>query len=230
MTGDHQRLKDVTTPYTKHYPYSWNVFDLAKTAYEPGHKEACMNLIERLYYNVNSKIPSNGLTLFLCACLSGDKELIMFMLKRGADVRHTTNVGDTALYLATFGVLSSSHPDVSVLREIICSGCPVNGANLAGYTALHRAAGHGNLQVIQTLMNYGADPCKASASGIYPMDSAINAGHLEAAKLLEIPMPNPHVWDIVDHHTPPHISLGLQSPQRKHLIESTRRMMSPRVM
>ncbi|WAQ93554.1 hypothetical protein MAR_006025, partial [Mya arenaria] len=129
-----------------------------RTAYEPGHKEACMNLIERLYYNVNSKIPSNGLTLFLCACLSGDKELIMFMLKRGADVRHTTNVGDTALYLATFGVLS----------------------------------------------------------------------HLEAAKLLEIPMPNPHVWDIVDHHTPPHISLGLQSPQRKHLIESTRRMMSPR--
>ncbi|XP_052248805.1 uncharacterized protein LOC127856553 isoform X2 [Dreissena polymorpha] len=186
-----------STPYSLPFPYHWNVFDLAKTAYEPGHSEACVSLIERLHYDVNSVIPSTGLTLFLCACLSGEKKLIKFMLKRGADIKRTTNGGDSALYLATFGVLSSSQPDISVLEEIIYAG---------------------------------ADPCRPSASGIYPIDSATNAGHLDAARLLEIYLPNPHVWDIVDHHTPPHISFGLQSPERKHLIESTRRIMSPKML
>jgi len=42
-----------------------NSISVLQTAYEPGHMEACMNLIEKLHYNVNSEIPSNGLTLFL---------------------------------------------------------------------------------------------------------------------------------------------------------------------
>ncbi|XP_045169176.2 ankyrin-3-like isoform X2 [Mercenaria mercenaria] len=209
---------------------NWSVFDLAKTAYEPGHAQAAINVIEKLHYDVNSVIPSNGLTLFLCACLSGQKGLIKYMLVKGADVTRRTKAGDTALYLATFGILSTSEPDVTVLEELIQSGCDVNSANLAGYTPLHRAAGHGNLNVIQTLLKHGADPYQASCTGIYPIDSAINAGNLHAADLLKINLPNPYVWDVVEPHTPPHIKLGLQSPQRKHLIESTRKIMSPRIM
>lgn len=58
----------------------------------------------------------------------------------------------------------------------------------------------------------------------------ILTGNLDAADLLKINLPNPHVWDVVEPHTPPHIKLGLQSPQRKHLIESTRKLISPRIM
>lgn len=36
-----------------------------QTAYEPGHAETVINIIEKLHYDVNSVIPSNGLTLFL---------------------------------------------------------------------------------------------------------------------------------------------------------------------
>ena len=47
-------------------------------------------------------------------------------------------------------------------------------------------------------------------------------GHVEAAKLLKIKLDNPYLWDIVEPHTPPAIRLGLQSPLKKHLLESTR--------
>ena len=40
----------------------------------------------------------------------------------GGDVTRTTKAGDTALYLATFGVLSSVQPDLQVLEDIIKSG------------------------------------------------------------------------------------------------------------
>ena len=36
-----------------------------QTAYEPGHTEAVIDIVEKLHYDVNSAIPSNGLTLFL---------------------------------------------------------------------------------------------------------------------------------------------------------------------
>jgi hypothetical protein len=48
-------------------------------------------------------------------------------------------------------------------------------------------------------------------------------GHVDAAELLKIEVANPHVWDVVDPHTPPRIQLGLQSPPRRHLLESSRK-------
>ncbi|KAK3580577.1 hypothetical protein CHS0354_002671 [Potamilus streckersoni] len=200
----------------------YSIFDLAKTAYEPGHKEAVMHLVEKLHYDVNFAMPSNGLTLFLCACLSGQRDLINYLLKKGADATLTTKEGDSALYLATFGVLNTPRPNTGILEDLIKAGCCINTSNLRGYTPLHRAASKGDLSVIRTLLRYGADPYLASASGVYPIDSAINAGNLEAAELLKINIANPHVWDVVDPHTPSRIKLGLQSPLRKHLLESSK--------
>ena len=54
--------------------------------------------------------------------------------------------------------------------------------------------------------------------GIY---SYFSTGHLDAANLLAIDVPNPHVWDIVEPHTPPRVKLGLQSPSKQHLVFSS---------
>ncbi|XP_062570233.1 poly [ADP-ribose] polymerase tankyrase-2-like [Saccostrea cucullata] len=203
--------------------YDWSVFDLAKTAYEPGHTEAVVKLVEQYGYDVNYVMPTNGLSLFLCACLSGRRNLILYMLERGANVNVTTSSGDTSLYLATYGVLNSPQKELEILSDLIQSGCDVNKQNQKGYTPLHRAASKGNIPVIKTLLKHGADPYLCSKSGIYPIDSAITAGHVEAAELLKINVKNPHVWDVVDPHTPPRIQLGLQSPPRRHLMESSRK-------
>ncbi|XP_022310326.2 uncharacterized protein LOC111115775 isoform X2 [Crassostrea virginica] len=176
--------------------YDWSVFDLAKTAYEPGHTEAVVKLVERYGYDVNYVMPTNGLSLFLCACLSGRRGLILYMLERGADVKTTTSSGDTSLYLATYGVLNSPKASPEIIADLIKAG---------------------------------ADPYLCSKSGIYPIDSAIAAGHMEAAELLKVEVRNPHVWDVVDPHTPPRIQLGLQSPPRRHLLESTRKRTLPKI-
>ncbi|XP_022310323.2 uncharacterized protein LOC111115775 isoform X1 [Crassostrea virginica] len=209
--------------------YDWSVFDLAKTAYEPGHTEAVVKLVERYGYDVNYVMPTNGLSLFLCACLSGRRGLILYMLERGADVKTTTSSGDTSLYLATYGVLNSPKASPEIIADLIKAGCDVNQQNQKGYTPLHRAASKGNVPVITCLLRHGADPYLCSKSGIYPIDSAIAAGHMEAAELLKVEVRNPHVWDVVDPHTPPRIQLGLQSPPRRHLLESTRKRTLPKI-
>ncbi|XP_021377561.1 tankyrase-2-like isoform X2 [Mizuhopecten yessoensis] len=201
---------------------NWSVFDLAKTAYQPGHTEAIMMLVDQFGYDVNYVIPSTGLSLFLCTCLSGERAAIQYMLKKGADVGSTSQDGDTPLYLATFGILNSAMPDVAVIMDLIEAGCDVNKANSRGYTPLHRAASKGSVPVIKCLLLYGADPYQASQAGVLPIGNAINAGNLQAAEFLKIHIDNPHVWEVVDPHTPPRIQLGLQSPQRKHLVESSR--------
>ena len=40
----------------------------------------------------------------------------------GANIHLTTREGDSALYLATFGVLSSAEPDIRVLEDLITAG------------------------------------------------------------------------------------------------------------
>ncbi|XP_074659171.1 uncharacterized protein LOC141911949 [Tubulanus polymorphus] len=203
--------------------FGLNVFDLAKTAYEKGHAEAVIRLVNKLQYDVNYAIPTSGLTLFLCSCISGERKLVQFLINKGANINSRTSAGDSALYLATFGILNAKRNDNSnrfpLLHDLIEAGCSVNSQNKSGYTALHRAASKGNIPLIKFLLQKGASPYLCSTSKVYPIDSAINAGHLEAAELLTIRVKNPHVWDIIEPHTPPRIQLGLQTPQRKKLVD-----------
>lgn len=40
----------------------------------------------------------------------------------GADVCRITKAGDTAVYLATFGVLNAANPDAKILQDLILAG------------------------------------------------------------------------------------------------------------
>ncbi|CAC5391732.1 unnamed protein product [Mytilus coruscus] len=155
---------------------NWNVFDLAKSAYEPGHTEAVIALVEKYGYDVNYVMPSSGLSLFLCSCLSGDRKLIKYMISKGAEMHIHTKDGDSPIYLSTFGILNSTYVDPDVLTDLSQAGCCVNTQNIKGYTPLHRAAAKGNTDVIRYLLKLGADRYLPTKSGIYPIDSAINAG------------------------------------------------------
>ncbi|XP_070566497.1 E3 ubiquitin-protein ligase mib1-like isoform X2 [Ptychodera flava] len=198
-----------------------DVFDIAKTAYEPGHMKSVMSIVDKYHLDVNRAIPSSGMTLFLCACVSGQRGLVNFMLDRGADVQSKTMQGDSALYLATFAISNSARLDITLLELLIKAGCDVNAQNLRGNTSLHQAAMKGNPILIRTLLEYGADPYIKNCLQIYPFDCAINSGHVRAAQLLEIKVNNQYVWDVVDPYTPSRIALGLRSAYKHHLVEST---------
>ncbi|XP_025095338.1 26S proteasome non-ATPase regulatory subunit 10-like isoform X4 [Pomacea canaliculata] len=191
-------------------------------AYIPGNAEIAKRQIEMKQVDVNKIVSSLDLTYFLCACLSGDGGLVDYMIKKGANVHSETTEGDSALYLATFAVLNLNRDNLDVLKVLINAGCNVNHQNKRGFTPLHRAASKGNCKIIKFLLEQGANPNIVNAAGVYPIDSAVCAGYLEAAKLLKIELPNPYVWDVVEPHTPPHITLGLQSPSRREILLSTR--------
>ncbi|KAK7493229.1 hypothetical protein BaRGS_00015566 [Batillaria attramentaria] len=162
----------------------------------------------------------------ICGCLSGQADLITYMLEKGADVHAETTDGDSPLYLTTYAILNMMHRDLNSLLILIRAGCNINKQNKRGYTPLHRAASKGDKVVIKFLLEHGADPYIANTAGVYPIDCAICAGHIEAAEMLKIKFPSPYVWDVVEPHTPLNIKLGLQSPQRNLLLESSK----PRVL
>ena len=49
----------------------------------------------------------------------------------------------------------------------------------------------------------------------------VHLDNRDAADLLKFDVPNPYVWDVIEPHTPPRIKLGLQSPSKQHLADST---------
>ncbi|XP_072028024.1 ankyrin repeat domain-containing protein 22-like [Amphiura filiformis] len=160
-----------------------SIFELAKTAYIDGHTEEVMKLVDRLKFDVNFPIPTTGMSLFLCACISGERNLVNFLLRKGGDTSSVNSDGDSCLYLATFATVNGTGS--SLIELLIRHGCKVNGQNYRGNTALHLAASRGNARLVQTLLNHSADPVRANNVGISPFDCAANAGHKEIAEMLE---------------------------------------------
>ncbi|CAH1237835.1 ANKRD31 [Branchiostoma lanceolatum] len=199
-----------------------DLFDLAKTAYRPGYAARVAEEVERRQLDMNQTLPSTGMSLFLCACLSGSHELVRKLVKKGADMKVRSAAGDSALYLAVYGCTSSHQTDLSLVRILIDAGCDVNAANDRGNTPLHQAAMSGNIPLIKLLLKHGADPYVANSANILPIDCATNTGHLVAAKLLRINISAPHqVWDVVEPHTPLKVTLGFMTPSKHHLADSS---------
>ncbi|KAM7451605.1 hypothetical protein ABFA07_000926 [Porites harrisoni] len=200
------------------------LFKMVKNAHLPGVTGDIISLIEKHNIDVNSKHPKSesGLSLFLCACLSGDSSLVTYMLSKGADINSNTTCKDGALHLASFCCAKQNiKKGLGIITSLYQAGCNINSKNWLGNTPLCIAASSGNCDLIQHLISLGGDKNICNNDGIYAMDFATNAGHLDAAKLLAIDVPNPHVWDIVDPHTPPRVKLGLQSPSKQHLVYSS---------
>ncbi|XP_066301845.1 protein fem-1 homolog CG6966-like [Branchiostoma lanceolatum] len=225
-----------------------DLFDLAKTAYRPGYAARVAEEVERRQLDMNLTLPSTGMSLFLCACLSGSHALVRKLVKKGADMKVRSAAGDSALYLAVYGCTSSHQTDLSLVRILIDAGCDVNAANDRGNTPLHQAAMSGNIPLIKLLLKHGADPYVANSANILPIDCATNTGqrfsrsyisfifhfyllyqenytqhcHLVAAKLLRINISAPHqVWDVVEPHTPLKVTLGFMTPSKHHLADSS---------
>lgn len=200
------------------------LFKMIKNAHEPGSTADIVSLIEKYNIDINSKHSKSdsGLTLFLCACLSGNSSLISYMLRKGADVNSCTACKDSALHLASFRCTTQNVTDgLSIITLLFEAGCNINSRNWLGNTPLSIAASSGNCDLVRHLLALGGDKCICNNDGIYAMDFATNAGHLDAANLLALPVSNQHVWDTVEPHTPPRVKLGLQSPCKKHLVYSS---------
>ena len=63
-------------------------------------------------------------------------------------------------------------------------GIDVNSAESQGFTALHIAAGQGNVKLAIYLISIGADRFSRDGNGLAPMHCAARNGHLNIIKLI----------------------------------------------
>ena len=122
----------------------------------------CLTLVHHYNLDVNSPVLSNGLSIFLCSCLSGSQELVSSLLPL-ADLAQTTDHGETALYLAVYAaahlpLTEQVGGEVPVIRMLLEAGVGVDLPNLAGVTALQVASMKGSLALSRLLLDCGASP------------------------------------------------------------------------
>jgi ankyrin repeat protein len=115
------------------------------------------------------------------AVFQGDAEMVRLLVQKGADVNE---VDDTGISLLSATVLGN---DTKMIRTLLALGAHVNEIDEHSLTPLMHAAliDYGDTEVVQLLLEAGADPSVKSKDGLTALDLARRAGHTAIARALE---------------------------------------------
>ena len=122
---------------------------------------------------------------FLYAGAEGLLEILRLVNEAGADPAITNRFGGTAL------IPASERGHVEVVRYLLAeSDVDVDHVNRLGWTALLEAivlgdGGRGHQEVVDLLLEAGADPDLADKDGVRPLTLARDRGQTEIARALE---------------------------------------------
>ena len=148
-----------------------------------GPPEFAKKLLER-GAEVNP-LNSHNYTPLLLASQYGQSGVVRLLLDYNAHWyvgAHDEN-GDTSLHK------SVGHGHIEVVRMLLACGAGVNSPNNLGFTPLHRAARYWTpsphaLDIVQLLLDYGADVRARNSSGKTASGEAFDGGHHEIVQLL----------------------------------------------
>lgn len=114
------------------------------------------------------------------AAEEGHEEIARVLLDAGADVHGRKDI--TPLDWA----VSAKRPNIKLVKLLIDRGAEVNRHDsLFKYTPLHRAAQHGDVELVKLLLEAKADPRAKETFGKTPLDLARESKHQDIVKLLE---------------------------------------------
>lgn len=145
------------------------------------HVEAARALIEA-GADVNAKDNIND-SPYLYAGARGHLEILKMTLANGADLKSTNRYGGTAL------IPASERGHVETVKTLIAAGVKVDHVNKLNWTALLEAiilsdGGPKHVQIVQLLVDAGADVNLADGDGMSPLAHARARGHAETEKIL----------------------------------------------
>ncbi|XP_078040844.1 myosin binding subunit isoform X3 [Augochlora pura] len=115
---------------------------------------------------VARKIKFSADCVFLAACAAGDKEEVVRLLQKGADI-NTGNVdGLTALHQACI------NDDLDMVEFLVEKGADINRGDNEGWTPLHATASCGLLSIAKYLIEKGCDLAAVNNDGELALDIA----------------------------------------------------------
>lgn len=155
-----------------------------------GRTETVAELLEEDARRINSYSPEGWTPLHLAAHF-GYCETVEFLLARGADANAVARhpVRTTPLHGALFGKAIFGHCS-ELIKILLARGADVNikrggdGWSRSGWTALHYIAGYGFADLIEPVLDRGADIHARDAEGHTPLTLAVEGGHEEVAEIL----------------------------------------------
>jgi ankyrin repeat protein len=111
------------------------------------------------------------------------------LLKHGADVNALTQHQSTALHIAACNGGAMATPEAvtnfeRIVTLLIDRGCPLQAVDNKRNSALHRAAQHGSLGILRTLLLLMGDDGSRNVDGQSVMDRAVAGGHEQVVSLL----------------------------------------------
>jgi hemoglobin len=149
--------------------------DSAMLDYAQGKLRADPRLVHERY--------SYGRTLLHAAAAAANLALVELLLQLGAEPDRTDGGGHTPLYCV--GNECKMPGGAKVVRVLVHAGANVNARDGAKRcSALHMAARRGNKEVVEALLDCGADIESQDSLGDTPLRRSVNCNKTEVAALL----------------------------------------------
>ena len=151
--------------------------DLCNAARD-GNIEEVTRLLSSGMLDINCVTGSLATTPLWQAAKYGHTDVVILLLKRGAEINKGLINGQTPLHIA------ADWGHIDVVQLLLDNGAEVDIKNKYQNTPIYHAAQHGQAEIVQLLLNAGADPNTRNRRGQTPLDQAKIIGHKDVVQLL----------------------------------------------
>ena len=132
-----------------------------------------------------------GATPLYFAVDEGHKDIVEFLISKGADINAKNKIGGTVLHLLT---TEGQEDDTNMIEFLLSKGANINAKdNMTGGTPLHYASMNGYKNIVKFLLSKGADAFCEAYGEATPLMLATSEGHNDVVDLLR-----KHMKDVSD--------------------------------